>query len=423
MKRSREAVNVFVIGKGGREHAIIESLKKSDSADQIYSYPGREGFDVERLKFDSKSNDLSPEDFISPMKKKNIDLIIIGPEQELANGWSDVFRENGFLVFGPSQKASQLEASKIFSKQFMKSANIPSAPYQIVESVSQTIQSAQKFSPPYVLKADGLCAGKGVFICSTKEELKQKAEQLFDQKIFGESGRKALLEKFQKGRELSIFIFTNGQSYITLPVAQDYKKLNEENKGPNTGGMGAICPIDVDASLMQKIDEKILKPTISAVQKQNLFYRGVLYVGLIIVEDEPLVLEYNVRFGDPECQTLLPLIEGDAAQIFYEIAQGKLSKLNYKNRHSCCVVLSEKDYPDHPKKGAVIGKDLFSKTDQAYFLHAGTKKSEDGSWIVDGGRVLNAVALGALPQEARDRAYQLAHSVQSRHLYFRKDIG
>ena len=345
-------MNILVIGKGGREHAIVRSLQCSPSAEKIYYFPGREGFktknfsekpshknlnpffpvkpaqsllDTENSKKpsplnnekNSKSADQnlsSAESLIPLMKEKNIQLVIIGPEKELVCGWGDVFRSQGFKVFGPGQKASMLEGSKIFSKKFMESAGVPTARHFVVEGVKQTLESAVQFSPPYVLKADGLCAGKGVFICQNLKELKEKAKKLFEEKIFGPAGEKALLEEFQNGHELSLFILTNGKESTALPLAQDYKKLKEKSRGPNTGGMGAVAPKIISPLLMEKIQNKIVQPTLLQIQKQNLFYRGVLYIGLMIVEDEPFVLEYNVRFGDPECQALLPLIKEDTAK-------------------------------------------------------------------------------------------------------------
>ena len=410
-------MNILVIGSGGREHAIIHALLLSSNVKKVYCLPGREGFGVEQLAPSWSS------DTIDLMKKKQIDLVIIGPEKELTEGVSDLLREKGFLVFGPSKKASFLEGSKIFAKNFMSQAQIPTARFEIVQSVSQTLKKAEEFSPPYVLKADGLCAGKGVFICQNKQELQDNAEKLFVKKIFGKAGEKALREEFQKGYELSIFILTNGKEYEILPLAQDYKKLKEKDFGPNTGGMGAFAPFEIPLTLMKKIEDQIIKSSINEIKNQNLFYRGVLYIGLMIVEDKPFVLEYNVRFGDPECQVILPLLKEDAAPIFFSIAQGKLPKIHIRPQtHACCVVLAEKGYPFNPQKGGVIDRDLQSKSSSSYFLHAGTKL-KNNSWIIDGGRVLNAVALGSSKKEARNGAYVLAETIKSPSLIYRKDIA
>jgi len=405
----------LVIGKGGREHAIVQTLKKTSSC---YCFPGREGFNVQLFQTSRVS---VAQDLISEMKDKKIDLVVIGPEAELSQGWSDVFRSYNFSVFGPSQKASQLESSKIFSKEFMAKAHIPTAGYFVVRNVKETLEQVKRFSPPYVLKADGLAAGKGVFICPDEKSLKKNAQKIFEDKMFGKAGEKALLEEFQEGKELSVFILTNGENYRALPLAQDYKKLYEGGKGVNTGGMGSRAPLHVNPKVWKEIEENILKPTVKQIKKDHLFYRGVLYVGLIRTSRGVKVLEYNVRFGDPECQALLPLLDMDVAKLFYDVAQGILPDLKFNNLFSCCVVLSEKGYPENPEKGGLISPSLKEESGTAYLLHAGTKKSKQG-FIVDGGRVLNAVGIGSSGQQARDRAYDLLNSFPH-SLYFRKDIG
>ena len=408
-------VNVLVIGKGGREHAIVRAVQKSATC---YCFPGREGFGTHLLQTSHAS---TAEDLIPEMKEKKIDLVVIGPEAELSQGWSDLFRSYHFSVFGPSRKASQLESSKIFAKKFMEKAMIPTSRYFIVQSVQETLKQAENFSPPYVLKADGLAGGKGVFICPDEKSLKEQAQKIFEEKIFGSAGDKALLEEFQEGKELSVFILTNGEDYRTLPLAQDYKKLLEGGKGLNTGGMGAIAPISIDSHIWREIEENVLKPTVKQIKKDGLFYHGVLYVGLIRTSQGVKVLEYNVRFGDPECQVLLPLLDMDTAKLFYDVAQGRLPALKFNNLFSCCVVLSEKAYPENPQKGDLIAPSLKEGGKTAFLLHAGTKKSKEG-FIVDGGRVLNAVGIGFTTKQARDRAYTLLNSF-SHQLYFRKDIG
>ncbi len=424
-------MNILVIGQGGREHALIRAFQLSQSVNKIYSLEGREGFGVESIKPSLQTS--SAEKLIPVIKEKQIDLVVIGPEKELTEGWADILRSHDILVFGPSRQAAQLEGSKIFSKEFMKKASIPTSSYVVVKSVLQTLESSKKFSAPYVLKADGLAGGKGVFICPDQQTLEESAKKLFEEKIFGASGEKALLEKFQKGYEISVFILTNGETYQTLPLAQDYKKLKEKDQGPNTGGMGAFAPVSIDTNLINQIHETILKPTVQHLHKQNLFYRGVLYIGLIVTENGPKVLEYNVRFGDPECQVLLPLLNMDIGSLFYKTAQGKLLNLKFNDKHSCCVVLVEKGYPNHPQKGAVISldKNIFpnfsddpknSSSSQSYFLHAGTKKSQK-NWLVDGGRVLNAIGLSHSREEAKKQAYQLIRSASNHDLHYRKDIG
>ena len=408
-------MNILVVGKGGREHAIVRAVQKFSSC---YCFPGREGFGVDSLK---TSHVDKAEDLVFEMKKKKINLVVIGPEAELSWGWSDVFRSHHFSVFGPSRQAAQLESSKIFAKNFMKKAGIPTARYFVVQSVKEVLKQAQKFSPPYVLKADGLAGGKGVFICPHEASLKEQAQKIFEKKIFGSAGEKALLEEFQEGKELSVFILTNGKDYRILPLAQDYKKHLDGGKGPNTGGMGAVAPLRIDSSVWKEIEENVLKPTVKQIEKDRLFYRGVLYAGLIRTAQGIKVLEYNVRFGDPECQVLFPLLDMNPAKLLYDVSQGKLPVLKFNHLFSCCVVLSEKGYPENPQKGGLIAPFLGEERNAAYFLHAGTKKSKEG-FIVDGGRVLNAVGIGADEKQARGRAYHLVNSFPHQ-LYFRKDIG
>ena len=411
------------MGKGGREHSLIYALKSSQSVSQVFALPGQEGFSpmAESLPAEFLTNKDSCKNFI---KTKNIDLAVIGPEQELADGWSDFFRSEGLLVFGPSQDSACLESSKLFAKDFLRSAGICTSHYKKVHSVKEVLKEVVHFGFPVVLKADGLAGGKGVFICSNKKEAEKAAAALFEEKIFGSAGSQAFLEQYQKGKELSVFILTNGEDYKLLPFAKDYKKLNTGGKGPNTGGMGAIAPYFISEELKRHIHQKILKPTIQELKKRNLFYRGVLYIGLMITKEGVWVLEYNVRFGDPETQVILPLLDGDWAEVFYAIAKGDLPELKWKkNIFSACVVLSAPGYPLKPVVGLPVAGDVCFSSDSSYFLHAGLKKNSQGEWKTNGGRVLNAIGLGKSQREALDRAYQLARCVQWEGCFMRKDIG
>ena len=428
-------MNVLVIGKGGREHALVHALEVCPSVNHIYCWPGRSGFfsassssaqkkaqPLFSAEYLDKNSLSKAKELIPEIKRKNIELIIIGPEKQLVEGWADEFRSQGLKVFGPGKEASKLEGSKIFSKQFMLSAAIPTARFFITSSVSETIRRSKNFSPPYVLKADGLAAGKGVFICQDGKELLFHSKKLFEEKIFGDAGSKALLEEFQEGSEISIFILTNGKDYTVLPTAKDYKRRYNNEKGPNTGGMGAVAPVKIPQNLLDDIHQKILKPTVKHLERENLFYRGVVYLGLMITKNGPRVLEYNIRFGDPECQALLPLLEGDLGQVFHEIAQGRLPHVKFKNKYSCCVVLAENNYPRPPKAGGLITNSLQNQSAESYYLHAGVKKTSKG-WLIDGGRVLNAVALDESLDSAVKKAYQMANAVQCPCLSYRTDIG
>lgn len=413
-------LNILVIGKGAREHALVKNLSFSSSVKEIHAIYGNEGMKLEKALCHPLSTDFSSiDDFI---KKTSIDLVVIGPENELALGLADRLREKGLLVFGPSQKASQLESSKLFAKKFMQRAQVPTASFEKLFSKKEALEKSDLFSPPYVLKADGLAAGKGVTLCQNKGELEKASQLYFEDKIFGSAGTSALLEEFQSGWELSCSVLTQGEEFELLPFVQDNKRLLEGNKGPNTGGMGAVGPLELDKTLKERIQKKVLIPTLKQMKKEKLFYRGVLYVGLMITSDGPKVIEYNVRFGDPEAQALLPLLDGDWAYVFKEVAEGKLPRLKWKSLFSTCLVLASENYPSKPLKEEKIEGDLFYETPSSYFLHAGTKR-QNGEWITQGGRVLNAVALNSTLKGAVEKAYLQASKVQWKGLQIRKDIG
>ena len=414
-------MNVLVLGKGGREQALVRALAHSPKVHQVFALPGRSGFEPQATCLSNQT--LEKSSLKELIKTKNIKLIIIGPEKELADGWSDFFRSLNVPVFGPSQEAAQLESSKLFAKHFMSSMKIPTSNFEEVNSVENVLNASTQFGFPAVLKADGLAAGKGVFICHNKKELEESAQLLFEQKIFGPAGEKALLEVFQKGEELSVFVLTNGSDYKILPFARDYKKLKENNQGPNTGGMGAFAPHTISADLQKKIEEKIIKPSIEGLRNNHLSYHGVLYIGLMIVNQEPFILEYNVRFGDPEAQVLLPLLEGDWAEVFLSVAKGKLPVLNWKkNTFATCVVLAGEAYPSQPVTGVPLQGNIGFESSYSYFLHAGTKKTNT-KWLTDGGRVLNALGLGNSKEESTQNAYKQAAQVSWPGMQMRSDIG
>ena len=414
-------MNVLILGKGGREQALVRALAPSPSVEQIFVLPGRTGFEPQAICLMNQT--LEKKTITKLIKTKNIQMVIIGPEKELAEGWSDFFRSLNVPVFGPSKKAARLESSKLFAKHFMSSAGIPTSTFEEIHSVKDALTLGARFDFPVVLKADGLAAGKGVFICHNKQELEQYAQMLFEQKIFGKAGEKALLETFQNGSELSVFVLTNGNEYTLLPFAQDYKKLKENNQGPNTGGMGAYAPYTIASDLQKKIEEKIIQPGINEIKKNNLFYRGILYIGLMIVDENPFVLEYNVRFGDPEAQVLLPLLDGDWAEVFLSVAKGKQPSLKWrKNTFATCVVLAGEGYPSQPVQNVPVQGDIGSHSTQSYFLHAGTKKTDAG-WLTNGGRVLNAIGLGTNKMEATKRAYKQASLAHWTGMQVRPDIG
>lgn len=412
-------MNVLIVGNGGREHALVKALKLSHSVIEVHALPGSDG-----IAKDAICHKVSPEHFekvFETVQSFSIDLVVIGPEAHLVTGLSNFLRSKQVLVFAPSKEAAQLEASKIFAKEFMNQAEVPTSPWQIVDSVDRTLEAASAFSPPYVLKADGLAAGKGVFICDHLDELRRAAAKIFEQKIFGETI--AILEQFQKGYELSCLVITNGKDYEILPFAQDHKRLQDNDEGPNTGGMGVVAPIEVEDQLLRLIHEQIVQKSLKEIQKRGLLYRGVLFIGLMITEDGPQTLEYNVRFGDPETQVLLPLIEQDLGEVLYRVARGEWEPLSFRDIHLACVVLAAPGYPDKPQKGLRIEGDLNQSTPSSYFLHAGTRKTEDHLWLTDGGRVLNSIGVGSSQSEAVEKAYLQAKNVCWSGLQMRTDIG
>ncbi len=412
-------MNVLVIGKGGREHAIIHALKDSPQVSALYALPGNPGM--------AESATLLPgsmdsKNVIQQCDQHQIELVIVGPEDPLVEGLVDDLSQHGLKVFGPSGQAAQLEGSKIFAKNFMINNKIPTAKSQVVRSLEDVNFYASSFQPPYVLKADGLAGGKGVFICDTLDELKSAADQIFNQKSLGSAGANALIEQFQEGYELSFFVLTDGHNFEALPMAQDHKKLQDGDKGPNTGGMGTVAPMKVSERTYRQILEEVVGPTIQGLARENFSYRGVVFIGLMMTQQGPQVLEYNVRFGDPETQVLLPLLKGDWADVFLSVANGCVPKLQWENdKKVACVVLAAQGYPGRVVVDADIAGEL-SAEDGQYFLHAGTRFAE-GQLQVSGGRVLNAIGYGADLDEALQRAYSQSEKVRWVGLQKRKDIG
>ena len=413
-------MKILVVGSGCREHAIVKSLLEDQKTSAIYTLPERISL---RDTIDVPSFLLSDYSSLADyLKKERVELVVVGPEQPLVSGLSDALRDQGIKVFGPCSRSAQLEGSKIFAKEFMKEQKIPTASYHVVSSVSETLQASENFFPPYVLKADGLAGGKGVFICYNRSELEEKSQFLFDKKALGSAGEKALLEDFQKGTEISVFVITDGESYQFLPIAQDYKRLYEAQKGPNTGGMGAIAPVSISPELLRTIEDKIVKPTLEGLKKREYVYKGVLYLGLMIHNNFPKVLEYNARFGDPEAQVLLPLLDGSWLDVFYKTATAQPVSLKWKKQHSACVVLCAENYPEGPLKESPIEGLIYYTKGYSWFIH-GSLARRDDQWLTKGGRVLNAVAIGEDQETAVNRAYDHIKGVSWPGLHYRKDIG
>lgn len=414
-------MKILVIGQGGREHALIKAFARSPSVSGIHAIPGNDGMIREALCHPLDWRDT--ESLINFCLRTEIDYVFVGPEDPLVDGVAERLRDRGILVVGPNKAAAQLEGSKIFAKNFMKEAGIPTATATVVDSVASVKEQMGKFTPPYVLKADGLAAGKGVFICKTEADLLKHAKEIFEDRILGDSGARALLEQFTPGWEMSYLVLTNGHQSQALPVAQDHKRLQDGDEGPNTGGMGTVAPLNVDPALRERIENEIVQPTIRLLEAKGLIYRGVLFIGLMITPAGPIVIEYNVRFGDPETQVILPLVDGDLGQIFHQLSRGELLPIRSKSLHSACVVMAAEGYPQSAVKGSVIEGDLLDESASSYFIHAGTKKDHEGKWVTYGGRVLGAVGLGSTREEALVQAYLQAEKVRWKGLQKRWDIG
>lgn len=412
-------MNILVVGSGGREHAVIKSLAQSAKVNSIYCSPGNAGIAelASNVKLEIKNHPQVAE-FCA---EKKIDFVFIGPEDPLVDGLADSLRARKIPVFGPSKAAAMLEGSKIFAKTFMQEAGVPTAAATVVSTVSETMAATEKYPAPYILKADGLAAGKGVFICASRDELKNAAEDIFEKKTLGPAGNIALLEQNIPGKEISLLVLTNGADFQALPMAQDHKRLLDNNAGPNTGGMGTVAPMPIDKALYEKIIARVVIPSIDHLKTRGYLFYGVLFIGLMIKDDEPYVLEYNVRFGDPETQVILPLIENDLAELFYNLSNGKLNSLKLNGKTAFCIVNAAEGYPEKPVKNKTIM--LPANAESTYTLHAGTALNSEGQLVSAGGRVLNIIAVRDNFTHAREAAYEFNAQVIFEGRQFRSDIG
>ncbi len=413
---------VGIIGSGGREHAICSTIKKSNKVKKIYCFPGNAGTSklADNIEIDL-DNFENLKDFILD---KKIDFMIIGPEQPLVDGVVDYLEKNNIKTFGPNKVASQLEGSKIFTKKLCEKYNIPTAKFGVFKDINSANSFIDKTKFPIVIKADGLAAGKGVYICQKKIESEIAIKEIFEGK-FGEA-KNILIEEFLNGEEMSYFIISDGITIKNFGTAQDHKRVHEGDKGKNTGGMGAYSPSRlINSELDEKILKKIIKPTLKGLKEIGCEYKGFLYAGLMIVNNEPFLIEYNVRMGDPECQTILPKLETDLIDVMDACCNKNLLNLEikWKNKKSICIVLCSNGYPDEYKNNILIKNidNLKLNTDE-FFYHAGTKLNKEKIYS-NGGRVLNFVCLSDSIKEGRNKVIKLIKTLNWKNGFFRKDIG
>ena len=420
-----ELKRILIIGNGGRENSLAWALSKNKSIQKIYVFPGNGGTANFKKCICLKTKSKDEKTIIFECQRLQINLVIIGPEVPLAEGWANKMREAGLTVFGPCQEGAQLEASKDWAKKLMIENNIPTAKYWSTKSKEEALKILERFKQPLVIKADGLAAGKGVTVCETIEESKEAIQAVFSGK-FGSAGNTVILEEKIKGPEVSIFALCDGEKLIVLPPAQDHKRLLEGDKGPNTGGMGAYAPAPIiNKKKLEDLTEQILIPTLKGLKKKKIKYIGVIYAGLMLTETGPKVIEFNCRFGDPECQALMPLMGEEFASVLFSCARGELDKapkLTFKDLCSTCIVAASKGYPEKPQTGDPISIKLESNSSLQVF-HAGTTIDSSDNIITSGGRVLSVVSQGKSFDKAFDLAYESLTKINFDGMHFRRDIG
>ena len=412
-------VNVLVVGSGGREHALTWKLSNSDKVEQVFTAPGNGGTSNNVL---ISVDDI--DDLVKFAQEKNC-FTVVGPEAPLANGIVDKFHEKNMPIFGPSKNAAQLESSKIWAKEFMKRNSIPTADFEIFDDAQKAKDFVKSYDKPVVIKADGLAAGKGVIVCDSKDEANDAIDTILTNKTFGDAGSKIIVEERIDGIEASYIALCDGKIGIPMATSQDHKRIFDDDKGPNTGGMGAYSPTPIiDDHLASEIQEKIIDKTIVSMNKEGIEFKGFLYAGIMIKDGMPYVLEYNVRMGDPECQPILMRLDSDLYEYLLASYEGNLKdlpKISWKQEYAVCVVLASKGYPEsYPKNDKITGFENIQEN--SFVFHAGTKK-ENENILSNGGRVLGVTALGLTLQNAIDNAYSACQKLDWKNKYHRNDIG
>jgi len=416
-------MKVLVVGGGGREHALAWKLAQSPKVSEVIGAPGNPG--IAKL---GRCVQISPTDvkaLADFAEKEGIELTVVGPEAPLVEGIVDEFEKRGLKIFGPSKAAARLEGSKAFSKEMMRKYGVPTADFEVFDDPEKAIEFVKKKGAPIVVKADGLAAGKGVVVAKTVEEAIEAIKKIMVDKVFGEAGNRVVIEECLFGEEASYLVITDGERFVPLATAQDHKAVYDGDRGPNTGGMGAYSPAPVLSEELEKeVQEKVIKPILEGMRKEGHPFKGVLYAGLMITDEGVKVLEFNVRFGDPEAQALLRRLDSDLFEVCTSAVEGRLvEELHWKPETSICVVLASRGYPGKYEKGKVItGIEEAEKVPTVVVFHAGTKE-ENGKLLTNGGRVLNVTALGKDIVEARERAYEAIKRIHFDGMHYRKDIG
>lgn len=416
-------MKVLVIGSGGREHAIAYALHKSQKVDEIHAIPGNPG--IAQIGTCHPGNVEDLDGILKFVEDNAIDFTVIGPEVPLCMGLADLLESYGHKVFGPTKQAATLEGSKAFSKDFMKRHHIPTAAYQEVHSYDEAVAALSSFAYPVVVKADGLAAGKGVVICEDEDMAKKTLKDMMIDGALAGAGSTVVLEEFLTGFECSLLCFTDGETIVPMVSAKDHKQIYDGNKGPNTGGMGTVSPNPFLPEGMDEVFQKdILEPFMAGLKADHMDYRGVVFIGLMIENQKAKVLEFNVRFGDPETQSILLRLDSDLFDIMYAVSTKTLKdvEIKWKDEHAACLVLASQGYPGSYEKGMVI-TGLDQVADDIVVFHAGTAVNDNGDIVTNGGRVLNICALGQSLEETRDKVYQAAQVIDFQGKYYRKDIG
>ncbi len=417
-------MKVLVVGGGGREHALVWKIVQSPRVSKVFCAPGNAGIAQQAALVSINANDLKG--LLDFALKERIDLTVVGPEEPLTRGIVDLFESRGLAIFGANQKAAELEGSKAFAKRVMKTYHIPTASFEVFEDRKQAIEYVREQGTPLVVKADGLAAGKGVILCKTVDDAIEAIDQMMVKKIFGEAGHRVVIEEYLVGEEASFIALTDGKAILPLASSQDHKPVYDGDEGPNTGGMGAYSPAPVvTGEVNQRIVEKILRPVIQGMAEEGRPYKGVIYAGLMIHNGQPKVLEFNVRFGDPETQPVLMRMKGDIVPFLLACIEGTLSqcRIEWDDRASVCVVMASKGYPGNYEKGKIIkGLDEVSRLEDIFVFHAGTALM-DGQTVTSGGRVLGVTGLGENIPKAIERTYQAVQKISWEGVHYRKDIG